>query len=278
MKRGLLVLLVLLLSPGLFAATWYKTLAEAQAVAKQKNQLIFVDLFANWCGWCHRMEREVFPSEKFQNATKEMVLLRLDTEDRGEGTRFSLQYGIRSLPTFLLLDKDLMIAGVITGYAPADPFSARVIETVGKYEDFRQRLKEEPKNLTNYPYRLELARDLISRRAWNEGEKRLKGLIDDAKTPADVRALARYNLAISLLNQKQYDASATTLKKLLSEASAGEMAEKGAFLLGQVYLEQGRYPESLAELKRFKDRYPQSSLIENVNVMIPQLEKVLARP
>ncbi len=115
--------MALVLVPQAFAAgTWLKTVADAQKVAKQKNQLILVDMFAEWCGWCKRFEREVFPAKVFQDATADIVLLRLNTEDGKDGTKFAREYGINSLPTFLVLNKDLLIAGMIKGYIPSNEF------------------------------------------------------------------------------------------------------------------------------------------------------------
>src|SRR5437660_12696211 len=123
LKRTLLLAAVATLAAQqVFAGAWLKSLTAAQKTAKARNALIFVDLFADWCGWCHRMEQEVFPSMAFQKATANKVLLRLNTDDAGEGTRFSQQFGVTSLPTFLLLTSDLTIAGVIRGYLPSDPF------------------------------------------------------------------------------------------------------------------------------------------------------------
>src|SRR3954453_4473771 len=83
------------------ASPWLKDIASAQKIAKEKNQLIFVDLFADWCGWGHRFEQEVIPSESFQNATENMVLLRLNSEDGKDGTKFAHYFSVNSLPTFL---------------------------------------------------------------------------------------------------------------------------------------------------------------------------------
>ncbi|HEX6639939.1 MAG TPA: hypothetical protein VF215_02445, partial [Thermoanaerobaculia bacterium] len=52
--------MALVLAPQMFAGTWLKSIAAAQKVAKEKNQLILVDMFAEWCGWYHRFEKEVF--------------------------------------------------------------------------------------------------------------------------------------------------------------------------------------------------------------------------
>ena len=113
-------------SPG--NAQWASTPDEARALAaaqkksKETNKLIFVDLFADWCGWGHRMEQEGFPSMVFQSATDDMVLLRLNTEDGGDGTLLARQFQVTSLPTFLILNSAGQLAGIIHGYQPANVF------------------------------------------------------------------------------------------------------------------------------------------------------------
>ena len=93
----------------------------------------------------------------FQKATANKVLLRLNTDDAGEGTRFSQQFGVTSLPTFLLLTSDLTIAGVIRGYLPSDPFVQAMNETESKYKDFRKRVSNESAIARDYQKRLDLA-------------------------------------------------------------------------------------------------------------------------
>ena len=128
--------MALVLVPHAHAGTWLKTVAAAQKVAKEKKQLILVDMFAEWCGWCHRFEREVFPSKAFQDATADLVLLRLNTEDGKEGTQMSRKFGVTSLPTFLLLTPELTSAGQIRGYSPPGPFAQKLKETRNAHTTF----------------------------------------------------------------------------------------------------------------------------------------------
>src|SRR5260370_34942558 len=96
-RTALLAVAALLFVQQAVASPWLKEIAAAQKKAKEKNQLIFVDLFADWCGWCHKFEQEVIPSEAFQNATDKMTLLRLNTEDGTDGTKLPRDSGINWL-------------------------------------------------------------------------------------------------------------------------------------------------------------------------------------
>jgi thioredoxin-related protein len=135
-RLSLLAVVALVSAPQLFAGrVWHKAVGPAQKEALAKKQLILVDMFAEWCGWCHRFEREVFPSQVFQDATKDIVLLRLDTEDGKEGTQFAKRYAVTSLPTFLVLAPDLSIAGLLRGYAPPNDFVQSLKDARNQYAD-----------------------------------------------------------------------------------------------------------------------------------------------
>lgn len=265
--------LILVLAPSAFAGEkWLKTIDEAQKAAKVNNQLIFVDMFAQWCGWCHRMEREVFPSEAFQKATDKMVLLRLNTEDGKEGTKYAQDFEVFSLPTFLILTPDLTLAGMIRGYNPAPHFVQQISNSLTQYEAFKKRMSEEPR-LKDPQKRMDLVKDLLGRRAFPKAETILAKVIADKSAPKSVRDDAFFTLAVSQWNQKKMEASLKTLRTLLSSGPKGEPLERGSFMVGEVYLSQKNYPAALAEFKQFKKTFPNSLLAKNADYYVLQLER-----
>lgn len=280
MKRiVLLAALAVLLAPQTYAgAGWIKSIAAAQKAAKEKNQLIFVDLFAEWCGWCHRFEQEVFPSQAFQNVTKDMVLLRLDTEDRAEGTQFAQKFQITSLPTFLVLQPDLTLAGIIRGYAPPAQFSQMLTDTRAKHEKFLELVKSEPKFAKDYQKRLDLAREFNSRSAYTQSEPRLKKLATEKGVPAAIRDAAYYDLAVAQILQKKYTESMKTVKELTTMSKTGEPVERAWLLGAQIHLEQGNLLGARNQFRSFKEKFPNSKLNANVDMVLPDIERRLAMP
>jgi thioredoxin-related protein len=271
--------LALTLAPQTFAGTWLKTVAAAQKVAKEKNQLILVDMFAEWCGWCHRFEREVFPSEAFQKATGDIVLLRLDTEDGKEGTQMARKYGITSLPTFVLLTPDLGMAGQIRGYAPPTQFVQMLAETRTKHEQFMVRVRNEKNLGKDWPSRLQLAKDFTARSEFNEAEPRLKKLTTEKGIPAAIRDEAYYELALAHVMQGKYADATKTIKELNGLSKLGESVERSRLLLGQIYMQQGNLPAARDEFRSFKETFPNSPLIRNIDQVLPELEKrISGRP
>jgi thioredoxin-like negative regulator of GroEL len=262
----------------MFAAggAWHKSIAPAQKAAKEKNQLILVDMFAEWCGWCHRFEREVFPSAAFQEATDDIVLLRLDTEDKGEGTQLARKHQVTSLPTFLLLAPDLSVAGMIRGYLPASQFAQALADTRAQYASFLKREKNEPNMTKDYPGRLELAKEYLQRGAYAKTEVRLKKLTTEKGVPGSIRDEAFYQLAVAYTMQSKYDDAQKTIRGLTAISNRGTAVENSRLLLGQIYLQQGNFKAAADELKSFKKAYPNSLLIHKVNAVLPDIERRIA--
>jgi thioredoxin-related protein len=278
LKRRLTTLAVtaILLAPQGFAATtWVKSVDAATKAAREKKQLILVDMFAEWCGWCHRFERDVFPSMVFQNATDDMILLRLDTEDGKEGTQFARRYNVTSLPTFLVLAPDLSIAGIIRGYAPPNDFVRTLKETRTRYDVFVDKTKNEAK-LTDPAQRLDLAKEFVTRGAYDKAEPRLKKLTTDKKVGTPVRDEAYYQLAIIYTMQNKLDDGLKTVRALTAISKTGESVERARLLAGQIYMQQGNLLGAANEFRMFKQAYPNSPLIKNVDMVLPDIERQLA--
>ncbi len=279
MKRtALLAVALLLVVQQAVASPWLKDIASAQKKAKEKNQLIFVDLFADWCGWCHRFEQEVIPSQAFQSSTDDMVLLRLNTEDGKDGSRFAHDFGINSLPTFLVLNSDLVIAGMIKGYIPSTEFKKTMDDVEGKYKDFVKRAGDEGSISKDYAKRLSLAKEFESRAAYAQGETRLRKLIGEPGIPVGVRDDAYFELALTQIQQKKFDEAKKTIAKFGTLQSKGDSYERSRLLIGDIYMQQGNISAALNEYRSFKTRYPNSQYNRNLDVMIPQLEQQMGGP
>jgi thioredoxin-related protein len=274
MKRLVLVAAAaLLVAQQAAAGPWLNSLVAAQKKAKEKNQLIFVDLFAEWCGWCHRFEQEVIPSQAFQQATDKMVLLRLNTEDGAEGTKLARDLGITSLPTFLLLTNDTMIAGTLRGYAPAPDFARLLADAEQKFVEFKKRMASEESISKEYPKRLELARDIRSRYGLALAEARFRKLSDEPGVPVNIRDEAWYELAVTQMIAKRFDDSRNSINAFGKVQNKGEFYEKSRLLIGDTYLQQGNYASAVNEYKKFKSTFPSSPYVKNIDNLLPQIER-----
>ena len=275
LRRILLSIAATLLAGQAFAGPWLNSVDAAQKKAKAAHRLIFVDLFADWCGWCHRFEEEVIPSQAFQNATDDMVLLRLNTEDGRDGTKLARDYGIRSLPTFVVLNEDLLMAGQIRGYAPASEFAKMLKDTIGHYGEFQKRADSEVSLGKDYQKRLDLAREYRERNGFSQSQARLTKLIAEPSLPANIRDESYYELALAQFLAKKYDDAQKTLKTFASLQKQGDAFERSRLLVGDIYLSQGNLMAAANEYRAFKNTFPKSQYVRNVDVVLPQVEQQL---
>ena len=77
---------------------------EVVKKAKAENKFIFVDAYAEWCGPCKRMAKDVFPENSvgaFYN--KNFVSYKFDME-KGEGPKFAKTYTVAAYPTLLFFN------------------------------------------------------------------------------------------------------------------------------------------------------------------------------
>jgi len=272
-KLAILAALALVVASTASASPWNKTFAQAQQKAKAKNAMIFVDLWAEWCGWCHKFEQDVIPSQAFQNATDNMVLLRLNTEDQGDGTQFARRYNVTSLPTFLLLDRDGIIVGIIRGYQPPADFANSIKDVEGRYDAFMKRVASEGTIAGDFQKRLDLAKEFRMRYALPQAEDRFRKLTAEKSVPATIRDESYYELALTQLLQKKYDDSMATIQQFGTIQKKGDQYEKSRLLLGDVYLQQGKLDRAVAEYRNFKKTFPQSQYVKNIDMLLPQIEQ-----
>jgi thiol:disulfide interchange protein len=98
---------------------------EALARAKAERKLVFVDLSADWCTWCTKMDEDVFVDSRVQKALLDFVPIKVDTDKSG-GRSVANRYRVNGLPAFLLVDADGRVVGRFDGYLPVDAFLLRL--------------------------------------------------------------------------------------------------------------------------------------------------------
>lgn len=123
-------------SPSPALSSWQNRADEAFAAARKSGKPVLVDLYAEWCGWCKTMEREVFTQTRFQAYAERFVLLRVDVEDGGDGTDLQRRFSANSLPTLLLLDPKQALLGKIEGFMETERLIARLDRELKAYDAF----------------------------------------------------------------------------------------------------------------------------------------------
>ena len=94
-------------------------IGSGDSKAKKENKPALIDFYADWCGWCERLDKDTYTDPKVIDLSKRFVMIKVNTE--GE-RRATIKYGVRSLPTIVITDAAAREIGRVTGYRPASSF------------------------------------------------------------------------------------------------------------------------------------------------------------
>ena len=109
---------------------WLTNYKQAQEIAKSDKKLLLVDFTgSDWCGWCIKLDKEVFSKPEFQDyAKKNLVLMeadfprtkKLSATEQSQNEELAQQYGIQGFPTIVVLNSEGKKVGEV-GYTPGGP-------------------------------------------------------------------------------------------------------------------------------------------------------------
>ncbi len=102
------------------------TTDELRTLAVERGKLVFIDLYAAWCGPCRTMEREVFSQHEVGAFFDRHFVAAKFNVDRSTGRRLLERYGNGAIPLYLVFDTDGNLLGRIEGAAPAERFVAEL--------------------------------------------------------------------------------------------------------------------------------------------------------
>ena len=124
-------LAVMALGSSLFAKDgWSEDFKDGLAQAKAEKKRVLVDFTgSDWCGWCVKLDREVFSQAEFKEyAAKNLVLVEVDfpqtkpqsKAQQAKNKALAEKYSIRGYPTVLIFNAAGKEIGKL-GYMPGGP-------------------------------------------------------------------------------------------------------------------------------------------------------------
>ena len=106
---------------GQKALIWYTDMNEAFEIASQENKpLMLFFTGSDWCGWCIRLQKEVFKTSDFEAWAKENVVLveldfprktALDRNTQIQNYQMQKMFQVRGYPSILFAKPEMMADG-----------------------------------------------------------------------------------------------------------------------------------------------------------------------
>ena len=134
----------------------WKSFDEAAALARKQNKKILVDVYTDWCGWCKKMDKEVYANASVIGALNaNFISVKLNAESSTRSLtfkgktlteeQFAAAAGVTGFPTTLFLDASSEPITVLPGFVTAERF-VPILNYIGEnhyksisFEEFQKR-------------------------------------------------------------------------------------------------------------------------------------------
>ena len=93
--------------------------------------MVVVDVYTDWCVWCHRMDENIYSSSQVAALSSDVVFLKLNAEDGGEGQRFARQAGVTGFPTTFVLSGSGAVLEKAVGYVRSPSAFVAMVQRAG---------------------------------------------------------------------------------------------------------------------------------------------------
>ena len=83
-----------------------KDFTEAQKDAAKAEKPLYIHFTTDWCGWCRKIERDIYASDEGKKILADYVPVSLDCTKEGFNSKFMAKYGLSGYPTLLIVTAD----------------------------------------------------------------------------------------------------------------------------------------------------------------------------
>ncbi len=258
---------------GASGIRWERQFEEAMRKARAARKPILVDFWAEWCGWCHKLDTTTYADPAVVKLSESFVAVKVDTEGSARGQAIAFRYDVSSLPTIAFLSPHGRPLMRLNGFQGPGQFprtleAARdVAKRVMGWEDTLEKRPEDPETLAALGVHLFEQDALVE-----SGQLLARAIRLDEGRPLDERKQTRMLLGAILKTQKKHAEAERVLKAALMLPSHAYDA-KILYVLGKNYLAWGRPDDGRWALQQVVTQHGESPIAEKARETLVALEK-----
>jgi thiol:disulfide interchange protein DsbD len=268
-------------APAVASIKWEKSFEEAQKKARRTAKPIFVDFWAEWCGWCERLDRTTYADPFVVRVAQDFVAVKVDTEGSHKQREVAARYEVTSLPTIVFLSPEGRQLWRLDAFQGPGQFprtlqaALEIARHVIGWEEALARNPDDPRALAALGSHLyDLGTRLAQQQCLDEARQLFqKAVAHDAEEPVDERRRTRMLLAILHNAAREFAEAEKLVKDALSLGPQNGDEPKLLFVLGRTYLSAGRRSESVETFQIIVREYPESPVAQKARETLGNLER-----
>ncbi len=269
-----LALLLVGPTPTAKGIQWEKSFDEAMKTAEKHEKPVLVDFWAEWCGWCHRLDRTTYIDPVVGKMAQNFVAVKVNTEGSSRELEIANRYRVHSLPTILFLSprgRQVWRVNSFMGPGRFPYVMEKALQAAQRVSTWEVALEQNPDD-AEAAYAL--GEHLFDQECYEESAELLThAAANDSDRPIPERRRTRLLLAILQNVQRHFAEAESLIKEALSLDPEGADQPKLLFMLGRNYVSWGRHEQGMQTMEVIVREHPQSPIAQRARETLVILER-----
>jgi len=107
---------------------WIESYADGMKAAKKEKKPTMIDFYADWCGWCKKLDKDTYTDAAIIKAAEKFVCIKVDADKNRELLNKS---NVSGLPTIVFTDSQGKEIHRVVGYRPPAAFAEEMKKALG---------------------------------------------------------------------------------------------------------------------------------------------------
>lgn len=233
---------------------WTRAIDGALADAQAHHRPILLDMYTDWCEWCHALDDTTYIDPTFIQFSKGFTMSRINAE---VDTVTAARYHVQNYPTVLILNEKGEEIERVVGYSRAPEFIAQIKDYLAGRNTLASVLAQEPAHADDPAFVYKLADRLADYGRVQESMQRfLKFVAMDPKNAAGYTDDAYYRMARMARKEHDYVADRKYAQTILDKYPDSDMMRPAFLEVGQSYSKAGQLEKARGIFLDYAKRFP----------------------